>query len=149
MRRFLHNLRSKPADTRHKIALGTSAGITGIIFLVWVTVITQGGLIGGNQQPADTQTASPVQALQESASAALGGQTESLHSSTADPLQPADSFQSGITPPGQQQSPAQADPAPARTSSYWEGEPDQRSDKLPADQGRPRDQPANDYWQDS
>jgi hypothetical protein len=70
MRRFIHKLRQKPKSTRRKIALGTSASVTGLIFVVWLTVVMHGGGLTPTQNPK-TQTASPISAIKGNASAAF------------------------------------------------------------------------------
>lgn len=71
MRRFIHKLRQKPKSTRRKIALGTSASVTGLIFIIWLTIIVQGGVVSSVQQDPQAQTASPVSAIKGNASAAF------------------------------------------------------------------------------
>jgi cytoskeletal protein RodZ len=70
MRRFIHKLRQKPKSTRRKVALGTSASVTGLIFVVWLTVVMHGGGLTPTQNP-QTQTASPISAIKGNASAAF------------------------------------------------------------------------------
>lgn len=71
MRRFIHKLRQKPKSTRRKIALGTSTSVTGLIFVIWLTVIVQGGGLTPTQESPQTQTASPISAIKGNASAAF------------------------------------------------------------------------------
>jgi len=80
MRRFIHKLQKKPKSTRQKIALGTSASVTGLIFIVWLTVLFQGGGLTPTDTAPETQTASPISALQNNAAAAVSLLQEQLES---------------------------------------------------------------------
>lgn len=71
MRRLLHNLRNKPAPTKRRIALGTSAAITGFIFVIWVTVVSQGYLFNTDSLEEDSQVATPLSAFEDNAAAAF------------------------------------------------------------------------------
>lgn len=71
MRRLLQNLRNKPSSTKRRIALGTSAAITGFIFVIWVTVISQGYLFNTDSLAEDSQVATPLSAFEDNAAAAF------------------------------------------------------------------------------
>lgn len=76
MRRFLHKLQQKSKSTRQKIALTVSGSVTAGIFVIWLTVLVQGGGVvplssDQNQQTQQNQIASPLSALENNAGAAL------------------------------------------------------------------------------
>jgi len=123
MRRLIHKLRQKPKSTRRKIALGTSASVTGLIFVVWLTVVMHGGGLTPTQNP-QTQTASPISAIKGNASAAFSTLQNRLQD------------QSGTT------SKAGANSARATTSS---AEPEASTSERTGNNGNERinDQP---YW---
>lgn len=77
MRRLIQRLREKPPKVRHRVALGTSAVITTVIFVGWVTVISQGFFFTEPGQP-ETQTASPLSAFGDNASAVYSEFSESF-----------------------------------------------------------------------
>lgn len=43
MQDFIHKLKQKPEHVRHRIALGTSVGITAFVGIVWVSAMTASG----------------------------------------------------------------------------------------------------------
>lgn len=73
---LLERLRQKPHETRKRYALGTSATVTGLIFIMWLTVLNHGFLgddqevrsLNGNQV---SQTASPLSAFSNNAASAF------------------------------------------------------------------------------
>lgn len=73
---LLERLRQKPHETRKRYALGTSATVTGLIFIMWLTVLNHGFLgddqevpsLNGNQV---NQTASPLSAFSSNAASAF------------------------------------------------------------------------------
>lgn len=75
MQRLLEKLRNKPAETRKRYALGTSVTVSGVIFIMWLTVISFGssGIEGSLQNSgiSETQTASPLSAFSNNASSAF------------------------------------------------------------------------------
>lgn len=72
---WLQHLRSKSPQTRHRVALGTSVGVTCLIFVMWVTVLNFGTVepTESLQATADntTQTASPLSAFGANAASAF------------------------------------------------------------------------------
>jgi len=155
MRRLIHKLRQKPKSTRRKIALGTSASVTGLIFVVWLTVVMHGGGLTPTQNP-QTQTASPISAIKGNASAAFSTLQNRLQD------------QSGTT------SEASANSARATTSSaepeastsertgnkdvqrindqpYWRANDDAKKDNQPNQENvryDQRSQTSGNFWQD-
>ena len=43
MQDYIHTLKQKPEQVRRRIAVGTSAGITALVAVVWVTAMTGSG----------------------------------------------------------------------------------------------------------
>ena len=43
MRRHLETLKQKPEHVRHRMALGTAAGITGLVGIIWITTLAASG----------------------------------------------------------------------------------------------------------
>lgn len=43
MRRHLENLKQQPEHVRHRVALTTSAGLTGLVAVVWLTTLAASG----------------------------------------------------------------------------------------------------------
>lgn len=81
MSSLLQRLRQKPDDEKKRIAVGTSAAITGLIFVMWVTVLNNGFTNLEATTPnieGRTQTASPLSAFGDNASAAFGRLKSSL-----------------------------------------------------------------------
>lgn len=73
---FLERLRNKPQETRKRYALGTSVSVTGLIFVMWLTVLNHGFLSDDNEVPSlndsqVTQTASPLSAFSDNAASAF------------------------------------------------------------------------------
>lgn len=86
MSSLLQRLRQKPDDEKKRIAVGTSAAITGLIFVMWVTVLNNGFTDLEATTPdidASTQTASPLSAFQGNASAAYDRLKSSFSSGTS------------------------------------------------------------------
>ncbi len=77
MRRLIQRLRKKHPKTRQRVAVGTSAVITAVIFAGWVTVVSQ-GVIFSDPEPEATQTASPLSAFGDNASAIYSEFSESF-----------------------------------------------------------------------
>lgn len=73
---FLERLRKKPHETRKRYALGTSATVTGLIFIMWLTVLNH-GFLGDDQEVRSlnntdlNQTASPLAAFSDNAASAF------------------------------------------------------------------------------
>lgn len=91
MRSFLERLRQKPDKAKKRIALGTSAAVTSLVFVGWVTVLSYGvvtpGADGQQFEGGATQTASPLTAFSDNASAAFS-ELKSSFASTASSSQP-------------------------------------------------------------
>lgn len=73
---FLERLRQKPQETRKRYALGTSAAVTGLIFVMWLTVLNHGFLESDAQirslnNKQVNQTASPLSAFGSNAASAF------------------------------------------------------------------------------
>lgn len=144
MRRFVQKLKDKPKETRHKIALGTSLSATGLIFIIWLTVITQGGLAtGGTAKGASQQTASPVTALQDNAAAAyqsIRSQVEPSSTSTPTSSQPLTAdIEPGTTSAAETPSDGK-DAAPIDSGSYWK-----KNQQEETNQPQQQAQPEN-FW---
>lgn len=127
MQDFIHKLRQKPESKRRQIALGTSAAVTGVIFAVWVTVLTQGGVIDSSTQVDNQQTASPVTALGNNATAAFSSFQErfsssgSSSSSTAQPEENQADNMPSVNDVGANQN------SPVSPKPYWESNSKQPS----------------------
>jgi hypothetical protein len=52
IRHTVHTLREKPAHVRERIAVGASAGITGLVALIWAVSVASSGVLALDQQPA-------------------------------------------------------------------------------------------------
>lgn len=73
---FLERLRKKPHETRKRYALGTSATVTGLIFVMWLTVLNHGFLNSDSEvrslnNSQLNQTASPLSVFSNNASSAF------------------------------------------------------------------------------
>ncbi len=153
MRRFIQKLRQKPKSTRRKIAFGASASITGVIFAVWLTVLVAGGGVTG-ETAGQTQTASPLGALESNANSALSEVRDQLSASVAtNGTTTASSSQASTnTAPTINEEDNTTEPADDR--SYWEtrGEPEDKEDASDQDTQEstpPPSQAGNDFWEDS
>lgn len=73
---LIERLRNKPPKTRKRVAFGTSAAVTSLIFVMWLTVLNHGFVDNGIEaQQLDTnttqQTASPLSAFSDNAATAF------------------------------------------------------------------------------
>lgn len=141
MRSFIERLRQKPDKVKKKIALGTSAAVTSLIFVGWVTVLSYGvvtpGAGGQELESGATQTASPLTAFGDNASAAFS-ELKSSFASTASSSQPAtddaatEGAEEGVEgvvegrstttadePTEKSSTNSAADATPASEDSYW------------------------------
>lgn len=153
MRRFIQKLRQKPKSTRRKIAFGTSASITGVIFAVWLTVLVAGGGVTG-ETAGQAQTASPLGALESNANSAFSEVRDQLSASVA---------ANGTTTASSSQ--VSTDTAPTMNSQdsstqavdnrpYWATQDESVQDEKAASQGKkastsPPSQAGNDFWEDN
>ena len=81
---FIEQLRGKPAHVRHRIAIGTAAGVSGLIFVAWIAVIVASrpfspdqfyaNAPGGSGAPAVAQDNKPSFSSLLGAVGASGGQ---------------------------------------------------------------------------
>jgi hypothetical protein len=80
----IEKLRAKPHHVRERIAVGTAAGITGVVALIWVVTLaatgtfslsSQGGTLASGDSSAAAQTQSGFSQLVGSADAAFGATT--------------------------------------------------------------------------
>lgn len=123
MQRFLEKLRKKPVETRKRYALGTSVTVSGLIFVMWLTVVSFGpfGSEGSlqNTNIGETQTASPLSAFSNNASSAFQELRDQL--SSMDAALGTSSDQSGDTNQvsDNNQSNTRYDDSP---EAYWEDE---------------------------
>lgn len=116
MRRFLQKLRKKPKSTRRKIAFGTSASITGVIFAVWLTVMLAGGGVGMTTGSTNQdQAASPLSALEGNADSALAEARERLSASGS-----ASSSATTTSGEGMQDKSVQPSKQTSDDQQYWE-----------------------------
>lgn len=108
---WLQRLRSKSPKTRKRIALGTSAAITSLVFVMWVTVLNHGFInnSGGQLGSETTQTASPLSAFGSNAASAYREFKEGIDSD--DGLSPASSTSSS--------SPNDKSDSSGNESNYW------------------------------
>jgi hypothetical protein len=67
MRDFIERLRSKPEHVRQRVALGSAAGITGVVTMVWFLALTVSGNLSlavpsadANSNATLAQTATPA-----------------------------------------------------------------------------------------
>lgn len=90
---WLQRLRKKSPKTRKRIALGTSAAITSLVFVMWVTVLNHGFIDSGGDQldPDTTQTASPLSAFGGNAASAYREFKESIDADSSAPSSPSTS----------------------------------------------------------
>lgn len=62
MQDFIQNLKQKPVHVRHRIVIGTSAGVTALVGIIWVTTMATSGAFAltgpGQSTNADGQTPS-------------------------------------------------------------------------------------------
>ncbi|MEX2515006.1 MAG: hypothetical protein WD335_02680 [Candidatus Paceibacterota bacterium] len=127
---FLEQLRNKSPETRKRFALGTSATVTGVIFVMWLTVFNHGpyGSEGSlqNTNIAQTQTASPLSAFSDNAASAFQEfrdhfASDSATTSSATTSTTSDSEVQPATRTDGSYQPVRQDDSP---NSYWA---DQRS----------------------
>lgn len=52
MQKFIHTLKQKPEHVRHRIAMGTSIGVTALVGVIWVAVMATSGTFALNTNPA-------------------------------------------------------------------------------------------------
>lgn len=155
MRRFIHKLRQKPKSTRRKIAFGTSASITGVIFAVWLTVMIAGGGVGSatGSDVGQSQTASPLNALENNAASAFTAVRDELTGTST-----ATTTSSTTTASSSQQSATNTEPTTEPTQNraqtvdrqpYWEA--NDRADQNSEGNAPPPPptQTGSDYWNDS
>lgn len=79
MYRTIQRLQEKPPHVRTRAALGVSAGVTILVFAVWITTLdltrapqTAGMIVYEQDDERSSQVASPFSALQDDASDAWG-----------------------------------------------------------------------------
>lgn len=51
MQEFIHKLKQKPVHVRHRIAMGTSIGITALVGVIWVAAMASSGTFALNTNP--------------------------------------------------------------------------------------------------
>jgi|AntDeeMinimDraft_6_1070357.scaffolds.fasta_scaffold06742_2 hypothetical protein len=126
---FLQKLRRKTPETRKRIALGTSAAVTSLVFVMWITVINNGFIDAG---PVDslnsetTQTASPLSAFGDNANSAFSQLRDSLRFEASSATT---SSSSASEPTATDNQPPPAEEA----ANYWEGKAGQRSQEQMSD----------------
>jgi len=52
MQKFIHQLKQKPDHVRRRVAIGTSAGFTALVAIIWVTALTSSGTFALSSSPA-------------------------------------------------------------------------------------------------
>ncbi len=65
IRDYIEELRRKPEHIRQRIAIGSSIGITGLVFVGWLTALTTSGTLASQPTIADAHEAEQMSAAVE------------------------------------------------------------------------------------
>lgn len=68
IRDYLEELRRKPEHIRRRIALGTSFGITSLVFIGWLTALTSSGTLAATPLPREENAPQLTEAVQQTGS---------------------------------------------------------------------------------
>lgn len=73
IRDYIEELRSKPEHVRERIALGSSIGITALVFVGWLTALTTSGALVSQPTIADAHEAEQMSAAVEATKSSFSG----------------------------------------------------------------------------
>jgi hypothetical protein len=144
MRRFIHKLRQKPKSTRQKIAFGTSASVTGVIFAVWLTVMIAGGGVGTTTGDTESQSqaASPLAAFEDNANSAFTEFRDRLTASSSNATTTTTATSSAERDDMQSE---QEGTQTVERQPYWETNDKQREQEAQEDKDSDVDD-RNNFW---
>lgn len=101
--KHVENLREKPEHIRHRIAMGTAAGVTGLIALIWAVSLAGSGTLAltGPRTVAEDATESFAD-TRENFTELMGAVGESLGATSTEPelrIVDGDTTSTLVTPP--------------------------------------------------
>lgn len=85
MRRYIEQLKEKPEHIRHRYAIGTAAGITGLVAVAWVVAHAATGTFALNPTPPEDGAASMPEPSSSSFSELLGAAGASFGGASSEP----------------------------------------------------------------